>query len=90
MFAAASSDGNLSVHTCNVETGEWSMALVQNEGSLPAHPLGATSVSFAPALEPGALTSSRTRQVCCSPAAPPRCGLCLVPWCALQSCSRSN
>jgi WD40 repeat protein len=62
IFAAASSDGNLSVHTSNVETGEWLVALVQNEGGLPAHPLGATCVSFAPALEPGALTSSRTRQ----------------------------
>lgn len=62
IFAAASSDGNLSVHTSNVETGEWHVALVQNEGGLPAHPLGATCVSFAPALEPGALTSSRTRQ----------------------------
>ena len=63
MLAAASSDGNLSVHTCNVDTGEWSVALVQNEGNLPAHPLGATCVAFAPALEAGALTSSRTRQV---------------------------
>ena len=46
MLAAASSDGNLSVHTCNVDTGEWSVALVQNEGNLPAHPLGATMRSI--------------------------------------------
>lgn len=63
IFAAASSDGNISVHTCNVETGEWGVDLVQNEGGLPAHPLGATCVSFAPALEPGAMSSARTRQV---------------------------
>ena len=67
VFAAASSDGNLSVHTCNVQTGEWAVALVQNERNLPAHPLGATSVSFAPAIEAGALTSNRARQVGTSP-----------------------
>ena len=60
IFAAASSDGNVSVHSSDVASGEWSVALVQNDGGLPAHPLGATCVSFCPALEAGALTSART------------------------------
>jgi hypothetical protein len=63
IFAAASSDGNVSVHTCDEGTGTWSVAMVQNEGGLPAHPLGATCVSFAPAMEAGALTSARTSKV---------------------------
>lgn len=71
IFAAASSDGNLSVHSSDLSlTGEWSVALVQNEGGLPAHPLGATCVSFCPALEAGALTSARTSKV-----RPPLCEL---------------
>jgi protein transport protein SEC13 len=63
IFAAASSDGIISVHTCDESTGLWSVAMVQNDGGLPAHPLGATCASFSPAMEAGALTSARTSKV---------------------------
>lgn len=63
IFVAGSSDGNLSVHACNLETGEWSVSLVQNEGNAPAHPMGAMAVSFAPALEAGALVGRGKKQV---------------------------
>jgi hypothetical protein len=63
IFVAASSDGNLSVHSCHVETGEWSVSLVQNEGGVPAHPMGAMAATFASALEPGALVGRGKKQV---------------------------
>ena len=62
IFAAASSDGNLSVHACNLQTGEWSVSMVQNENNAPAHPMGAMAVSFAPALEAGALVGRAKKQ----------------------------
>lgn len=40
------------------------MAMVQNEGSAPAHPMGAMAVTFASALEPGALVGRGKKQVC--------------------------
>lgn len=60
IFAAASSDGNVSVHSCNTQTGQWNVTYVQSENSAPAHPLGVTAVAFAPALEAGALVSNRS------------------------------
>lgn len=38
--------------------------MVQNESNAPAHPMGAMAVSFAPALEAGALVGRGKKQVC--------------------------
>ena len=58
IFACASSDGNLSTHMYNQTTATWSVIMITNE-SQPAHATGATAVSFAPAMEAGALVSAR-------------------------------
>lgn len=51
------------MHSCNLQTGEWAVSLVQNESKAPAHPMGAMAVSFAPALEAGALVGRAKKQV---------------------------
>jgi len=58
VFACASSDGNLSVHAYSQATASWAVSLVNNDGQA-AHPTGATAVTFAPAVEAGALVSAR-------------------------------
>ena len=58
LFACASSDGNLSVHMYNQADSSWGVTMITNDGQ-PMHPTGATAVSFAPAIEAGALVSAR-------------------------------
>mmetsp|Transcript_132 Transcript_132/g.478 ORF Transcript_132/g.478 Transcript_132/m.478 type:complete len:307 (+) Transcript_132:228-1148(+) len=57
MLACGSSDSTISIITHNTATGAWETTKIGADE--PAHPIGVTSVSWAPAVPPGSLVSAQ-------------------------------